>query len=201
MDRLHAWRDRTRLTYVVVAVVLALIGWRAVPRVSMTQAPHTEPRPAVQVRTAPVVAAPMVVHVVGAVRRPGVYRLQDGSRLMDAVRKAGGPRRDADLAGLNLAAPASDGQQVVVPVRASAAGAAPPAPRVASGPAAAGGPVSLSRATAAELEALDGIGPALAQRIVDWRDANGAFGSVDDLLDVPGIGEARLEALRARVVP
>lgn len=202
MDRLHAWRDRTRLAYVGAVMLLAVIGWRVLPSMSSPSPSHASAaRPAVEVRTTPVApTAAVLVHVVGAVRHPGVYRLDEGARLQDAVRKAGGPRRNADLAALNLAAPASDGQQVVVPTRARG-GTAAVAPAAAGSGVTGTAPVSLSRATAAELEALDGIGPALAQRIIDWRDANGGFGSVDDLLEVPGIGEARLETLRAAVTP
>ena len=134
----------------------------------------------------------MVVHVVGRVRHPGVYRLRAGARLQAALRAAGGPRSGADLQSVNLAAPAVDGQQVVVPTRGDA---------TAAGPAQADGPVSLSRATPEQLEELDGIGPALAARIVAWREEHGPFDSVERLTDVPGIGDARLEALREAVVP
>lgn len=139
----------------------------------------------------------MVVHVAGEVRRPGVYVLAEGDRVQRAVARAGGPRRRADLSGLNLAAPVQDGQQVIVPARV-----APGAPGAgAAAPAAAAGPLSLSRATAEELDALDGIGPTLAARILEWRTRNGGFASVDQLIEVQGIGPTRLEALRPHVVP
>jgi competence protein ComEA len=141
------------------------------------------------VRTAP---PSVLVHVAGEVRRPGVYRVPAGGRVLRAVRAAGGPTRRADLSGLNLAAPVQDGQQVRVPGRVPSAGVS------AGGPS---GPVSLSGATAQELDALDGVGPTLAARIVAWRDQHGGFTSVEQLLDVPGIGEGRLEALRPHVVP
>ena len=114
---------------------------------------------------------------------------------MRAVRLAGGPTRQADLAALNLAAPVEDGQRILVPQKA---------PRVAGAPASSagpGGPVSLSSATVTELDALDGVGPTLAARIVAWREEHGGFSSVDELLEVPGIGAGRLEALRSQVVP
>lgn len=136
----------------------------------------------------------MLVHVAGEVRRPGVYRLPAGARVLRAVTAAGGPRARADLSGLNLAAPLQDGQQVRVPGRVPPAGpgAVPPGPS---------GPVSLSSATVEQLDALDGVGPTLAARIVAWRDQHGGFSSVEQLLDVPGIGEGRLEALRPHITP
>ncbi|HZT44620.1 MAG TPA: ComEA family DNA-binding protein [Gaiellaceae bacterium] len=142
-----------------------------------------------------------VVYVVGAVRRPGLYRLPAGSRVADAVSRAGGLTRKADPAGVNLAAPVADGEQLVVPARlpvevAGAQGA--PLPGAASAPA---GPVQLSVATVEQLDSLPGIGPVTAQKIVDYRTAHGAFRSVDELDEVPGIGPARVEQLRGLVVP
>jgi competence protein ComEA len=141
----------------------------------------------------------LVIHVVGAVRRPGLYRLQDGSRIADAVRRAGGATRRADLSLVNLAAPVSDGSQVMVPRRAppAAAGTAPAEP----GAAAAAGPVRLNTATVDQLDELPGVGPVTAQKIVDYRSEHGAFSSVDDLDAIPGIGAARLEQLRELVAP
>jgi len=144
----------------------------------------------------PRVAAGVVVDVEGAVRHPGLVRLPAGSRIADAVVRAGGTTRLADRTGVNLAAPVSDGQQVLVPRR----GAAGPAP-VAPGGAAASGPVSLSSATAEQLDALPGVGPVTAQKIVDYRTQHGAFHSVDELDAIPGIGPARLADLRGLVVP
>jgi competence protein ComEA len=140
----------------------------------------------------------LVVHVVGAVRRPGLYRLRDGSRMADAVARAGGATRRADLSLVNLAAPVSDGSQVVVPRRAppAAPGSAP-----AEDPAAAAGPVHLNTATVEQLDELPGVGPVTAQKIVDYREQHGAFSSVDDLDAIPGIGPARLEQLRDLVAP
>jgi competence protein ComEA len=152
-----------------------------------------------------------VVHVAGAVRKPGVYRLAEGARVQDAVRRAGGAARGADLGAVNLAARVADGQQVVVPKRAPRgnAGAAAGAEGVSAGTvdgAAAGataqGPrISLSSATPEQLDTLDGVGPATAQKILDWRREHGGFRSVDDLGQVPGIGPKRLAALRERVQP
>ena len=141
-------------------------------------------------------AAPaLVVHVAGAVRRPGVYRVPEGARVGVAVRRAGGATAAADLTAVNLAARASDGQQVIVPERAlGGAGARP-----SSG--AAPRPVSLSTATVEQLDALEGIGPKLAEAIVAYRARHGGFRSIDELDQVDGIGESRLAALRETVRP
>ena len=134
------------------------------------------------------------VHVAGAVRRPGLYRLAQGARVAAAMRRAGGPAAGADLNRINLAARLQDGQQVVVP--AAAAGAS-----VGAGAAAADAPISLGSATAEQLDELDGIGPTLAERIVEHRQASGGFGSLDQLAEVEGIGEKRLAALKAALTP
>ena len=141
------------------------------------------------------VASKVVVHVVGAVRRPGLYRLRDGERVADAVRRAGGASGEANLAGINLAAPVADGLQIVVPARVEAA--APDGGATSVGD----GTVHLNTATIAELDALPGIGPVTAQKIIDFREEHGAFRSVDELDAVPGIGAARLEQLRELVAP
>jgi competence protein ComEA len=150
-----------------------------------------EPRPAVVA----------LVHVAGAVRSPGVYRLREGERIQDAVRRAGGPRAGADLNAINLAAKVADGQQVVVPRRV--AGAAQSGTSVPGTAAEAGTqsqpPVSLNTATAEQLDTLDGVGPATAQKILDWRREHGGFRSIDDLGEVPGIGPKKLAALRTKV--
>jgi competence protein ComEA len=142
-------------------------------------------------------AAPrLFVHVVGAVRSPGLFRLQDGARVADAVARAGGPTRRADLSAVNLAAPLVDGQQVIVPRRVPGGAQA-----AVAGTASTGAKVSLANATVEQLDELPGIGPVTAQKIVDWRTTHGPFGSVDDLDDVPGIGPARIEQLRDLVTP
>jgi competence protein ComEA len=154
----------------------------------------------------PVAEAPvrsvLVVHVVGEVRRPGLYRLRDGARIADAVHRAGGALRDADLAAVNLAAPLVDGIQVFVPSRvAVGVGSAEGANSAGGGAAATGGLVSLSSATVDELDVLPGVGPITAQKIVDYRTEHGPFASVDDLDAVPGIGPTRIEQLRELVTP
>ena len=158
--------------------------------------------------TPPADRAPLV-HVAGAVKRPGVYRLPEGARVRDAVARAGGRGRGADPDAINLAAKVADGQRIVVPRRrgtGSGAGAATPGAAEGSAPAADGAapapaaPVDLNAATLEQLDTLDGVGPAIAAKILAWRQEHGGFQSVDDLGQIPGIGPKRLEALRARVV-
>lgn len=142
-------------------------------------------------------AAPvLVIDVVGAVRRPGLYRLPQGSRVADAVARAGGATRRAEIALVNLAAPLADGTQVVVPARVTVASGGG-----ASSPATPAGPVHLNTATLEQLDALPGVGPVTAQKILDYRQQHGAFSSVDALDAIPGIGPARLDQLRDLVAP
>jgi competence protein ComEA len=143
----------------------------------------------------------VVVHVAGAVRRPGVYRMRSGARVDDAVRRAGGARRRADLTQLNLAAKLEDGKQVLVPERAPSAGAAAAgtATGVAAAPTTPGVPLNLNTATLEQLDTLSGVGPATAQKILDYREQHSGFSSVEELGQVPGIGEVRLAALRELV--
>jgi competence protein ComEA len=155
------------------------------------------------------VATEVVVHVAGAVVSPGVRRLPPGSRVIDALDAAGGALPDADLPRINLAAPLVDGQQVYVPKPGEqppvAAGVGAPGGSAAGGAAAgpggsaAGALVDLNTATAEQLDTLPGVGPSTAAAIIAHRDQNGPFTSVDQLLDVRGIGEAKLEQLRGLV--
>lgn len=130
----------------------------------------------------------ILVHVLGSVAVPGVYELDDGDRVLDAIAAAGGRAPDADLAAVNLARALKDGEQLVVPRIGEAA--------TAASPSAGDGRVNLNTADEAALDTLPRVGPALAQRIIAWREANGGFGSVDDLLSVTGVGEATLAGLR-----
>ena len=130
----------------------------------------------------------LVVHVAGAVREPGVYRLPDGSRVTDAIERAGGPAAEAAPDGINLAAPLADGQQVVLPGRvpgSAAAGATAGVPGT--------GPISLGTATVEQLDTIEGIGPVTAQGIVEFRDENGGVASVDELDQISGIGPATMD--------
>ena len=145
--------------------------------------------------TSPVInVAPdsVTVHVVGAVNRPGVYKVADGARLFEVVYAAGGFAATADQAGVNLAAVVADGEQVYVPARGEVAptAGAPTAGGVRSGK------VNINRATETELESLPGIGPSTANAIITYRKEHGSFGSIEDLLRVTGIGDAKLDAIR-----
>jgi competence protein ComEA len=140
----------------------------------------------------------LVVDVAGAVRRPGLVHVAQGSRVADVIAHAGGFTRKAEPAGVNLAAPVSDGQQVLVPERGGAGGGAAAG---GGGTGAAAGPVSLSAATPDELDSLPGIGPVTAQKIVAYRQQHGAFHSVDELDAIPGIGPSRIANLQGLVVP
>jgi competence protein ComEA len=178
------------LLYAAAAVVVVLIGLR-MERSGGSTASYSSPGRSI---ASPAPAGPtvVVVDVVGAVRRPGVYRLPDGARVQDAVRRAH-PTRRANLQGLNLAERLADGEQVVVPGPGEvpvAASAAPGSPQA---------PVHLNSASLEQLESLDGIGPSLAQRIIDYRTQHGGFQSLDELDQVSGFGPARLAALHGHV--
>jgi competence protein ComEA len=199
----------TALVWVLAAALAAL----ALIRITGSGGDDAPASP-VRVERSPGAAAPatarggrggIYVHVAGAVRRPGLVRVPSGSRVAVALERVGGPARKADLAGVNLAARLEDGQQVVVPVRgaAPASGAAGAGPGVAApGSRVAGTPkLSLASATAEQLDQIDGIGPTLAQRILEYRTENGGFGSVEELREVEGIGEKRFGTLRDAVQP
>ena len=183
--------SRRALLLGAVALVLALVLASRFLRDAGTAS--VTPAPEAPARAAP--AAPLVVDVVGAVRRPGLYRLQQGSRIADAVARAGGATAKAELQLVNLAAPLADGTQIVVPARASVG-----APG-ATAPGAPAGPVHLNTATLEQLDALPGVGPVTAQKILDYRQQHGAFSSIDELDAIPGIGPARLDQLRDLVAP
>jgi competence protein ComEA len=142
----------------------------------------------------------VVVDVAGAVARPGVYRMPAGSRVNDAVQRAGGASARGDTEAINLAARLADGQQIVIPSRAKGpAGAVLGA--TGAGSAAASGPISLGTATIEDLDTIEGIGPVTAQSIVDYRDQHGGLSSVDQLDQIDGIGPATMDALRGRLQP
>lgn len=150
-----------------------------------------------------IVASEIVVHVAGAVAVPGVYRLAPTARVVDAIAAAGGAAADAQLDAVNLAAPVHDGDRVYVPGAADPTVSVPAGVSSSTGTGSGGstpaGPIDLNSATVEQLDALPGVGPATAQAIVDHRDRNGPFASVDALGDVRGIGPAKLEALRPLV--
>jgi len=186
--------DRRR---VLAAGVLALLVLVVAGKVLLRPARPVVPPPVRVSAAASHAPAPMLfVNVVGAVRRPGLYRLKDGARVADAVSRAGGPTPKAQIELVNLAARIADGEQIVVPRRGLASPSA-----TASGGAVAAGPVHLNSATLEQLDALPGVGPVTAQKILDYRQQHGAFGSVDELDAIAGIGPARLEQLRGLVAP
>ena len=205
---------RAVLVVVVLAVVMAtFLFWRAWPReVEAAPLPAAglgrpdESRQPTMLTPEGAVASPgtatrMVVHVVGRVRRPGLVRLPLGSRVADAVRAAGGLRAGTDVRLVNLARPLTDGEQLVVASEVDPAigSPAPQGGSSATGQGASTGLVDLNSATATDLEELDGIGPVLAARILDFRDKQGRFTSVDELQGVSGIGPKIFASLRTQV--
>jgi competence protein ComEA len=194
-DRLSALTRRELA--VLLALALVVVGgaglWyvRSLPRPVEVRAAVSGIRSSTPSQS----PATLVVHVAGQVRRPGVYEFEEGDRVVDAIQAARGPRKHADLDALNLAAPLTDGQQVLVPSKAPGIGPGGPEGGVGASP----GLVNVNTASAEELEALSGIGPVLAQAIVDYRTENGPFPTVDALLDVSGIGPATLDEIRDQV--
>jgi competence protein ComEA len=227
-ERLDAWAEALDLSLwrlllgTIVLVAAGLLAWRllapsppapemtlpfasttVVPASSNTAEGHAAAPVAAsdanQAGVASSTPAEVVIHVAGAVHKPGVQRLNAGARIVDAVEAAGGATADADLALVNLAAPVEDGQQVYLP----RIGEEPPVPAGGGGAGAtgtngngSGGAVHINTASAEELEQLPGVGPVIAEAIVAHRDQHGPFSSVDDLVAVRGIGDAKLEALR-----
>lgn len=186
------------VVYGAVAIALLLVGARAIRAEdgeSYVEAASAEPAGGSGFSISSG-GGDVVVDVAGAVRRPGVYRMPAGARVVDAIERAGGASGGALLEGINRAARLTDGQQVVVPERG-------PAETVAGTAGAAGeeGPISLGGATAEQLEAIDGIGPVTAGKIVEYRDQHGGLASVEQLDEVSGIGPATMESLRARLQP
>lgn len=186
--------------WVLAAVLLLAAGWRLL---SPGQGGEAAP---VRLDRAPAAASArrgggeVYVHVAGAVRRPGLYRVPRSARVAAALERARGPTSRADLTAVNLAARVADGQQIVVPREGAAA--ASPNGAAASGAGGGSAPtVSLATATIEQLDGLDGIGPTLARRIIEYRESHGGFRSVQELREVDGIGEKRFAALREAVRP
>ncbi len=179
----------------VVAVLVAALGPRgSAVTIAPDPAPIAEDLPG----AAPSgVGGAIFVHLLGAVQRPGLYQLREGDRGIDAVAAAGGFAETADQSQLNLARPLSDGEQIHVPAIGETP--SPGAGTVGAGVGGGGtvaGKVNLNTADLAALDTLPGVGPATAKAIVDWRDANGRFTAVEDLLSVTGIGDKTLAELR-----
>ncbi len=185
------------LVGLVVAVLVSALGPRgSAVTLAPEPGPVAEELPGV---TASGAGATIFVHLLGAVQRPGLYELRAGDRGIDAVAAAGGFAETADQSQLNLARPLSDGEQIYVP----AIGETPPpgAGTVGAGGGSGGagtvaGKVNLNTADLAALDTLPGVGPTTAKAIIDWRDANGRFTAVEDLLSVTGIGDKTLAELR-----
>ena len=186
------WRVGVSAALILGAGILVIVVGSEFFR-SLPSAPEPLPMPTVPAEpSATTPELKVLVHVVGAVEEPGVVSLPENSRVHDALTLAGGAREDAELGGVNLARIVYDGEQIIVPRIGDPA-------VVSSG--VGSGPISLSRADQETLETLPRIGPATAERIIAWREKNGPFRSVEDLLAVSGIGPATLEGLAERVVP
>ena len=213
---------RQIIAYAAVAVVVVAVGVRYVVLPKSAGPPEAQAVVLAPVSSAPAAAGgagtgqagftsaaaspsaspDVVVYVCGAVRSPGVVRLPAGARVTDALQVAGGPTGKAELAAVNLAAPVTDGQQIVVPEK-GAAGALAAAPATGStssgGLGAAGGsaaPININTASLEELDALDGVGPSTAQKIIDYRTEHGGFRTIDEIKEVPGIGDAKFAAMK-----
>ena len=197
------------IAWAIVGLIILLVGANYLR--GQLDTPESDAGVALTVASKEDRPAPRIkVHVIGAVVRPGLYELDTNSRVADALEKAGGPVPAADLSQINLAAKMADGQQLAVPEK----GAAAPGGSVAAGggsssaavsssaagASTAGQPVNLNAATIDQLTSLDGIGPKTAQKIIDFREAHGGFTSVEELLEVPGIGPAKFEQIKGQVV-
>lgn len=184
--------DRGRiLTYLLVVAVVLVVGLAV-----LKGAGNGEEVAAAPIREGgipEVVSRPLTIDVAGAVARPGVYTLPRGSRVIDAIRRAGGATGAGQPGAINRAALLTDGQQVVIPSRGGSAAAA--------GEAGEGAPVSLGSATQEDLEQIDGIGPVTAGLIIEFRDSRGGISSVDDLDQISGIGPVTMESLRSALQP
>ncbi|HEU0257210.1 MAG TPA: helix-hairpin-helix domain-containing protein [Microbacteriaceae bacterium] len=204
--RIPRLRLATRLVAALLFLVAAAVAATVVVAVSarpgrmtVEAAPSLPPTRAAAQATSPPGQDVVFVHVDGAVRTPGLYRLQKGSRVVDAVAAAGGFTAKAQRSAANLARVLSDGEQILIPQKGEPlSGAGGPAGPGGAGPAV-GAPVNLNTATGDELETLPRVGPALAGRILSWRAEHGRFERIDDLMSVSGIGEKTFAGLRDRV--
>lgn len=185
--RTDHWSKRSWRAFVFMLVAIALVGgwlwWQGQPR-EVAEIPGNSSTPS---SLAPMTGGEVIVHVAGEVKKPGLVKLPVGSRIADAIAKAGGAKSPRYLESVNLARVLVDGEQIVL--------------GQTSGDSTAGGRLSLGSASATELEQLPGIGPVLAQRIVQWRTDHGPFRNVDELSDVTGVGDSLMGQIRPLVVP
>jgi competence protein ComEA len=200
------WSLAPRHLVVLALVLVAGVGWAGCSLLRARPQPVPD-RPVAGITSGTPVATPgsspsaaprvVVVHVAGRVRRPGLVRAAPGARVADVIASAGGALPGADLTSVNLARQVTDGEQIVVGVP----GARPPTASPGAGPSTggAGGQVDLNTASLAQLEGLPGVGPVLAQRILDWRTEHGRFSSVDELQEVSGVGPKKFESLKPHV--
>ena len=206
MDR----RELAGLLLIAILVVAGAAFWyvRSLPsqvQISTVSHPGFAAGPVAGPTPAPTASpAEIVVDVAGWVRHPGVFRFHQGDRVIDAIHRAGGARRKADLQSINLAALLTDGEQIIVG-RGGASGSSPSSSGVTSGTGStgsggeAGQLVNLNTATLDELETLPGIGEVLGQRIIDYREQHGPFGTIEDLMNVSGIGDKRFADLKPHI--
>jgi competence protein ComEA len=206
------WALAPRHVAVVVAVLVVGLGWALWSLVHARPEPVPDAQPAAGIMSGSPVVQPsatpgstpsapsqvLVVDVEGKVRRPGLVRVKAGARVADVLSAAGGALPGVDLTGLNLARQVADGEQILVGVPGGVPVGTPTGP-VSPGGTSAGGQVDLNTATLAQLEDLPGVGPVLAQRIIDWRTEHGRFSSVDELQEVSGVGEKKFASLKPHV--
>lgn len=199
------WTLSARHVLVLAAVLLLGLGWAGCAVIRARPSPIPDARPPTTLTTGSPVAQPtpagstakptttLVVHVAGKVHRPGLIRAPTGSRVADALTLAGGPLRGVDLSSLNLARQLTDGEQIVVGLPTTPAGSTTtPGSQPTT-------PLNLNTATVPQLDALPGVGPVLAQRILDYRTQNGPFTTVDQLQEVPGVGPKKFDSLKPHV--
>jgi competence protein ComEA len=192
------------IAWSALALVILLIGaYYLRGQISGGSAgPQAAPTLTMAVKEKTSTAAFIKIHVAGAVNQPGLYEMTAGDRIADALAAAGGTQPEADLAGINLAAKLADGQQVLVPRTGETAAAGSAGAVAAASPgsdATFSGPMNLNSATVQQLENLEGVGPKTAQKIIDYREANGGFKTVEELMEVPGIGPSKFEQIKDQV--
>ena len=202
---------RQIIAYVALAVIVVAVGVRYLvlskpagpsEAQSVVLAPVSSPSSSPAASSGSPAPVDVVVYVCGAVRSPGIVRLPDGARVADALELAGGATGKAELSAVNLAAQVTDGQQVLVPERAPTVAAAPAssgasgAAATAAAPAAPAALIDINTASVTDLDALDGVGPSTAQKIIDYRTENGGFKTIDEIKNVPGIGDAKFAAMK-----